>query len=190
MVAILVSGPQAEPVTREEAKAHARIDGASEDARIDALIAAARADVENRTGRALMTQSWRIVRDGVPRGGVVRLAPAPVISVDAVTLYGADGTPQVASADEYEVDLVSAPGRLLLRSGRFWGARAMNGLEIDVTCGYGDAADVPAPLKQAILMLTAYWFEQREAASAGAVAGPVAHGVAALLAAYRMPRLQ
>ena len=189
MVAILVSGPQAEPVTREEAKAHARVDGASEDARIDALITAARSEIENRTGRALMAQSWRIVRDQVPRGGVVRLAPAPVMSVDAVTLYGADGTPQVASADEYEVDLLSSPGRLRLKSGRAWGVRSMNGLEIDITAGYGDAADVPAPLKQAILMLVAYWFEQREAASAGAVAGSVANGVAALVAPYRMPRL-
>lgn len=190
MVAILVSGPVAEPVTREAAKAHARIDGAAEDERVDALIAAARAEVENRTGRALMAQSWRIVRDAIPRGGVVRLAPAPVISVDALTLYGADGSPTVASADEYEVDLASSPGRLVLKSGRFWGVRAMNGIEIDLTCGYGDADMVPAPLKQAVLMLTAYWFEQREAAVVGAVAGDVANGVAALVAPYRMPRLQ
>ena len=189
MVAILVSGPQAEPVTREEAKAHARVDGASEDARIDALIAAARSEIENRTGRALMAQSWRIVRDAVPRGGVVRLTPAPVVSVDAVTLYGPDGQPQVVAPDEYEVDLVSAPGRLRLKGGRAWGVRSMNGFEIDVTAGYGDAADVPAPLKQAILMLVAYWFEQRDAASAGVVAGAAANGVAALVAPYRMPRL-
>lgn len=189
MVAILVSGPATEPVTREEAKAHARVDGASEDARIDALIAAARAEVENRTGRALVTQSWRIVRDAIPRGGVVRMAPAPVISVEALTVYGADGTPTVATTDEYDVDLVSSPARLMLKSGRFWGVRAMNGVEIDFTCGYGDAAAVPAPLKQAILMLVAYWFEQREAAAVGAVAGDVANGVAALIAPYRMPRL-
>jgi len=190
MVAILVSAPQAEPVTREEAKAHARIDGASEDGLVDTLITAARADVENRTGRALMPQGWRIVRDAIPAGGILRLAPAPVISVDAVTLYGADGTPSVASAEEYEADLVSSPGRLKLGSGRFWGARAMNGIEVDVTCGYASAADVPAPLKQAILMLTAYWFEQREAAAVGGVAGATANGVAALVAPYRMPRLQ
>ncbi|MEO1105590.1 MAG: head-tail connector protein [Pseudomonadota bacterium] len=188
MVAILVSAPQAEPVTRDEAKAHARIDGSAEDAHVDALIKAARTEVENRTGRVLMAQGWRIVRDGVPSGGVVRLAPAPILSVDAVTVYASDGTPEVVAASEYEADLASAPGRLKLGAGRFWGGRAMNGLEVDITCGYGAAADVPAPLKHAVLMLVAYWFEQREAAVAGAVAGPVANGVSALLAPYRMPR--
>ncbi|MEM9221498.1 MAG: head-tail connector protein [Pseudomonadota bacterium] len=189
MVAILTTAPQAEPVTREEAKAHARIDGSSEDQHIDALIVAARTEVENRTSRALMTQNWRIVRDGVPRGGVVRIAPAPLISVDQVTVYDADGAPETVPQDDYQVDLISSPGRLKLRAGRCWSSRAMNGLEIDFTCGYGAREAVPAPIKHSILMLIAYWFEQREAAAAGAVAGPVANGVSALLAPYRMPRI-
>lgn len=189
MVAILVTPPGAEPVTREEAKAHARIDGSDEDARVDALIAAARADVENRTGRALVTQGWRIVRDAVPRGGIVRLAPAPVRSVTAVTVYGDDGSPSVVPADEYEVDLASSPGRLVLRRGLGWGVRSVNGLEVDITCGYGEPEAVPAPLKHAVLMLVAYWFEVREAAEYGIVAGPTASRTAALLAPYRVARL-
>jgi uncharacterized phiE125 gp8 family phage protein len=189
MVAILVTPPGEEPVTREEAKAHARVDGTDEDSRIDALIAAARADVENRTGRALITQGWRIVRDGVPRGGILRLAPAPVQSVAAVTVYGEDGAPCVVPADDYEVDVASAPGRLRLLPGRQWGVRSMNGLEVDISCGYGGPQAVPAPLKQAILMLVAYWFEVREAAAYGAVGGPVASRTAALLAPYRVTRL-
>ena len=189
MVAILVTPPQAEPVTREEAKLHARIDGTAEDAKVDALITAARLDVESRTGRVLVTQGWRIVRDGPPAGGIVRLAPGPVQSVDTVTVYGADGAAEVVPAGDYLVDVASTPGRLKLSSGRFWGARALNGLEIDMTCGYGDPADVPASLKQAVLMLVSYWYEQREAASVGAVPAHVASGVTALTAPYRMPRL-
>lgn len=189
MVAILVSAPQEEPVTRDDAKAHARIDGTSEDGTIDALIAAARTDVESRTGRALMLQGWRIVRDCIPAGGIVRLAPSPVVSVDAVTVYGNDGAPNTVSTDEYQVDTISTPARMRFNTGAAWSARAMNGLEVDITCGYASASAVPAPLKQAVLMLVAYWFEQREAASLRAVAGPVAHGVDALIAPYRMPRI-
>ena len=189
MVAILVAPPGAEPVTRGEAKAHARIDGTDEDERVDALIAAARADVENRTGRALVTQGWRIVRDAVPRGAVVRLQPAPVQAVTAVTVFGDDGAPQVVSPDDYDVDLASAPGRLVLQRGRGWSARALNGFEVDLTCGYGPPEAVPAPLKHAVLMLVAYWFEVREAAEYGVVAGPVASRTAALLAPYRVARL-
>ena len=187
MVAILTRPPQAEPVTRDEAKAHARIDGDAEDATVDALITAARVEVENRTGRALVSQGWRIVRDVVPRDGLVRLAPAPVASVDAVTVYAEDGTPSAVPVETYRVDTASSPGRLALRGCST--SRAMNGLEVDVTCGYGEPSDVPAPLRQAVLMLVAYWFEQREAAAVGAVTGAVASGVAALTAPYRMQRL-
>ena len=196
MVAILVSPPQAEPVSRVEAKNHARIDLDDDDALIDSYIKAARTEVENRTGRALVTQGWRIVRDGVPRGGVIRLTPAPVARVDAVTIYNGDGVASIVDPAEYTADTHSAPGRLKLgaghlqlAAGRFWGSRAMNGIEIDITCGYGDPDDVPAPLKHAILMLVAYWYEQREAADMGTVVGPVMHGVASLTAPYRMPRL-
>ncbi|ORE96464.1 phage gp8 protein [Stappia sp. 22II-S9-Z10] len=189
MVAILVTPPVAEPVTREEAKLHARIDGTAEDAKVDALIKAARLDVESRTGRVLVTQGWRIYRDSPPRGGVMRLSPGPVQSVDAVTVYGADGVAEVVAPGDYVVDTASVPGRLSLGAGRFWGSRALNGLEVDLTCGYGGPEDVPASLKQAVLMLVSYWYEQREAAAIGAVTANVASGVAALTAPYRMPRL-
>lgn len=187
MVAILTAPPMAEPVTRDEAKAHARIDGTAEDAKVDALIVAARMEVENRTGRALVTQKWRIVRDRVPPDGVMRLAPGPVRTVDAVTVYGDDGMPQRLSAVAYQADTASSPGRLRL-SGAL-GGRAMNGVEVDLTCGYGEPHAVPAPLKQAVLMLVAHWFEEREAASVGAVTGAVAAAVAALTAPYRISRL-
>ncbi len=48
---------------------------------------------------------------------------------------------------------------------------------------------MPAPLKQAILMLVAYWFENREAAALGAVAGPAALAFEALVAPFRELRL-
>lgn len=189
MVAILVSGPASEPVTREEAKAHARVDGDAEDVTIDTLIAAARSEVESRTGRALVTQGWRIVRDGIPRGGVMRLAPAPVQSVDAVTVYDGEGHASVVPASDYQVDLASQPGRLAFTAGLGWQPRAMNGLEVDLTVGYGPPSSVPAPLKHAVLMLVAHWFEHREAGALGALVEPVANGVSALLAPYRLPRL-
>lgn len=189
MVAILVTPPQAEPVSLDEAKMHVRIDGTAEDGLMERLIAAARTDVESRTGRAMVSQGWRIVLDRVPANGSIRLAPAPVASVEAVTVYAEDGEPTVLDAADYALDAASAPGRLKLVHGRFWGARAMNGVEVDFTCGYGAPAEVPAPLRQAVLMLVAYWYEQREAAVVGAVAGAVAHGVGVLTAPFRMPRL-
>jgi uncharacterized phiE125 gp8 family phage protein len=39
-------------------------------------------------------------------------------------------------------------------------------ISIDYTAGYGDAAGVPADLKQAVLTLVAYWYENRDALTA------------------------
>ncbi|MGE5260788.1 MAG: head-tail connector protein [Actinomycetota bacterium] len=41
-------------------------------------------------------------------------------------------------------------------------ARAVNAFEIAFTAGYGGAADdVPGPIKQALKLLVAHWFERR-----------------------------
>ena len=51
-----------------------------------------------------------------------------------------------------------------------------------------DDAAVPAPLRQAMLMLVGHWFNAREAAAEERFE-PVPHGVAALLAPYRRLRV-
>jgi uncharacterized phage protein (predicted DNA packaging) len=51
-----------------------------------------------------------------------------------------------------------------------------------------DATQLPAPLRQAMLMLVAHWFMAREAAAETHLE-PVPHGVAALIAPYRRLRL-
>ena len=71
MTSYLIAGPGEEPVSVAEAKAFARIDGGDEDALVGALIAAARLHVEGDTGRALITQTWRVVT--CPKGRVVEL---------------------------------------------------------------------------------------------------------------------
>jgi uncharacterized phiE125 gp8 family phage protein len=118
----------------------------------------------------------------------VRLSPLPVIAVDAVTVYDVDGAPHVLAADEVEVDLTG--GRLVPSSTARRPGRALNGIEIDYACGFGETADaVPEALRQAILLLVGHWFEVREAASLGVIASPVALGFEALVAPYRAVRL-
>ena len=47
--------------------------------------------------------------------------------------------------------------------------RPAPGIELDVMVGYGDAAvDVPEPLRQAIRLLIAHWYENRGLVSGGA----------------------
>jgi uncharacterized phiE125 gp8 family phage protein len=68
--------------------------------------------------------------------------------------------------------------------------RAMNGLEIDFTAGFGEAGtDVPDPLKRAILLLVAHWYEFR--AGYGPADQPVSYpaGFDRIVAGYRAGRL-
>jgi hypothetical protein len=157
MTSTLIAGPGEEPVTLAEAKAFCRIDGSDEDALVEALIAAARLQVESLTGRALVTQSWRLTLDCAPR-----LVELPVIPV---------------------ASLLAAPEGAVLQGDAVLLPEPVDDLSIDYTAGYGDAADVPADLKQAVLTLVAYWYENRDALAAPPL------GFERLVSSYRRVRL-
>lgn len=55
-----------------------------------------------------------------------------------------------------------------------------------ITAGYGGPSDVPAAIRQALLMLVAQWFDQRQVTGAGTA---LPFTVEALLAPYRRVRL-
>jgi uncharacterized phiE125 gp8 family phage protein len=188
MTAALITGPALEPVSLAEAKAHLRLDGSDEDAYLTAAIVSARVHVEALTRRLLIEQSWRIYLDAWPRKRIVTLPPAPLMSVDAVTVYDADGEPVVVDPEDYEADTVACPGRLVLLSPVPAAVgRAFNGIEIDVTSGYGaTSVDVPSPLRQAVMMLVAHFYEHRGAVGHDLAGEVPPHGFHALIAPYRI----
>lgn len=208
----LITAPAIEPVSEAEARAHLRLTSEDEVALLFGHIRAARHMVESWTGRALISQSWRWMLDGWPghamqdwwgglrQGAVaagaaryIEMPKAPLQSISAVTLFNDADQPEVWAAANYFVDTASEPGRLVLRNAASMPApqRAANGLQIDFTCGYGAGqGDVPAPLRQAVLMLCAHYFENREVMTGAEGAKQVLPmGVYALLAPYRMMRL-
>lgn len=184
----LLVPPAAEPVTRDEAKAHLRVTDTAEDALIDRLIAVARAAAEAHTGRAFVTQSFRLARDDWPDKLCLPLPCPPLLAINDVRLYDAEGNASIWDASSYTVDTRFTPGRLCLRSGWTWPVpgRAQGGIEIDFHAGFGAAAsDVPVAIRQAVLMLVAHLYENREAV-AGEAAVEIPSGAAALLAPYRV----
>ncbi|MBE7183646.1 MAG: phage head-tail connector protein [Methylobacterium mesophilicum] len=189
MTLFRTAGPTVEPVTLAQAKAYLRVTHESEDGLIEGLVRAAREAVEDQTGLALIEQKWRLVLDRWPRSGVVKLLRHPVISVEALTVYEADGVPVVIEAERYCVDRVSRPARVQAEMPAV-NARALNGIEIDFTAGYGtDGAAVPEGLKLALLVLVGHWFEMR--GSFGPDEQPVSYpvGFERLVAPYRLRRL-
>lgn len=201
---ILIAPPQAEPVGLAEAKAWLRLDTGVEDEAISTLLVAARQAVESAVRRALVTQGWRVTLDAWPFAGAgaldalvvarmggrmrVDLQIAPLQSVSAIRVSDAGGQPQLLPASLWR--LVGAPDRARI----VFAAPPPNpgvtseGIAIDLVAGYGAAGDVPAPLRQAILMLAADWYEHRGDDEARDAA-PLPRRIAALLAPYRRGRL-
>ncbi len=191
MALVMTTAPAAEPISLAEAKAHLRIDADDEDALIDALIVAARMFVERNLGLALITQGWSYFLDFWPRSSCVTLPIAPVQAVSAVMLHDGAGGSTTLDADDYAVDVLSQPARLVLNGATPpVVARALNAFEIAFTAGYGEeASDVPAPIRQALSLLVAHWFERREPVVLGVGAQEVPSTVAGLLLPYRRVRL-
>lgn len=192
MALVLTSGPASEPVTLSEAKAHLRIDGSNEDVLLTSLILTSRLHVEAALGLALINQTWMLVLDRWPAdGGGVDIPIQPLQAVTAVRVRDTSSAATVIAPTQYLVDIVSKPPRLVWNNaappepGRF-----ANGIEIDLSTGFGaTAAAVPAPLKHAILMLTAHWYEHRDPIEIGSVAARIPEAVNDLIQPFRKIRL-
>lgn len=183
----LISPPAAEPVTLDEAKAHLKVDTADDDALIGTLIAAARSRAEWHTGRAFLTQSWKLSLDAWPCAGGIEIPLPPLQAVTSITTYALNDTATVLDPSLYQVDTASAPGRVALRFGVVppVDLRRINAVEIAFTAGYGSAeSDVPAPIREAILEFVANAYTNR-----GDTAGELPLDALALLAAYRVMKL-
>lgn len=187
MISYLLAGPAEEPVSLVEAKAFLRLDADAEDALVTTLIAAARLHVEGTTGRALVRQGWRAVLDAWPAGRAVTLPVAPLLELTEIRVFDEQDDEHVISIGQFQAELGVVPARLLL-PGTVSGMpelRERLGIEIDHVAGFGNAADVPRDLKQAVLALVAHWFEHRDAVADAAAPA----GFDRLVAGYRQVRL-
>ncbi len=187
MSSILLSGPAVEPLTLDEAKAYLRVEHDDDDPVIAALIAGSRIHVETQTRRALITQTWRLIRDNWPVDGQLRILPAPLQQILAARVYDASGATLSIDTQAFVADKAAAPAVVAFAP---WSLpmpdRVVGGIEIDVRVGYGDtAATVPQPLRQAIRLLVVHWYENRGLTAARAV-GVLPATVSALIAPYRV----
>lgn len=192
MATVLLSGPAVEPISLAEAKAHLRVDTSGEDSLIQSLIMASRLHIEAALDLALITQSWRHQRDVWPPSRVLILPLRPIQGVTAVTLHDDDATSRSLDIENFVVDGFANPARLVWRGPGAVPAAGMiaNGIEIDFVAGHGDAtADVPQPIRQALLLLIAHWYENREPVEIGASATTIPAGVSELLMPYRRRQL-
>lgn len=188
MATILLSGPAVEPISLAEAKAHLRIDISAEDTLIQSLVMASRLHIEAALDLALVTQTWRDRRDAWPKARALVMPVRPIQSLVAVKVYAHDDSSATLDNDDFILDGAAIPARLVWRGNGSPPApgRRANGIEVDFVAGFGDAAsDVPQPIRQALLLLVAHWYENREPVEIGATATTIPSAVSELLSPYR-----
>lgn len=189
---VLVTPPAQEPVTLADVKAWARVATSADDALLTAILTAARLHVEQIAGLALLTQTWDYWLDMFPYGGLsplrwtygspyaasvprwtyafpsgeIALPYAPLQTVSFVKYVDDTGATATLDPSLYQVDATRLPGRIVPAYGQTWPvARSQpNAVQVEYVAGYGAAStNVPEPLKQAIKVLAATMYEQREA---------------------------
>lgn len=191
MALVQVTPPSVEPVTVDEAKAHMRIDHADEDVFITSLITTARQYVEGFLQRSLLPQTWMMTLDAFPCGNTIVLPRPPLRNVLAVRYYDENGVLQDLPSSTYHVDIDSELGRVVLVDGAEWPPTQVrpNAVMVEFEAGYDDAASVPQPIKHAMLLLIAHWYENREAVTPeGSQAMVLPLAVDSLLRPYRVWR--
>lgn len=161
MTTRIITQTSIEPITLAEAKLHLKEDLVSvdNDARISALISAARQAVEHSMGRAIMLKTLETTLDEFP--DAIRLDQPPIVDVISVEYTAEDGAATALSAASYTLDNASEPGWLVPAYGCSWPATqcSINAVRVRYRAGYstsGDAATaqsaVPAGIKYAILL--------------------------------------
>lgn len=179
----LVTAASATPVSVAEAKSHLNVDTSDDDNYIGSIVNAATNEAEIITGKKFVSQVWDVVYDSFLLEIV--LPHLPVISVDQIIYIDGDGTEQQLYS--YQADTSSNHGRIQPTFGEYFPATRSgiyNAVTITFTCGFGDASDVPAEIKQAILLRVGDFYAHRETVIVGTISTQLPMAAKHLLAMH------
>ena len=157
----LVTGPTAEPLTLSEAKKQLEIatSDATHDAHLQSAIVEARQQWEHDTDSVCCYQTWKLRVPAISDG--LRLPKRPVQSITTLKYYDGANALQTWSSTNYQLhvnDLRLAYQVTLPATSDRWDA-----WEVTYRLGYSqDGFLVPAIAKRAMLLILAYYFENRD----------------------------
>ncbi|WP_300058427.1 head-tail connector protein [uncultured Roseobacter sp.] len=177
----------------EDFKAHLRLGtGFGQDSAQDEVLAgflrAAMAAIETRTGKILMTRpfSWSLTfwRD---RDTQV-LPVAPVSAVTRLSVMSRDGSSSEVNTEQYWLERDSQRPRLRAVGACLPVIPQGGSAVVEFEAGYGMAwTDLPADMRQAVLLLAAHYYEYRDETSLRE--GSMPFGVSSLIERYKVLRL-
>ena len=179
----VIQPPTTEPVTTDLARKHCRIDADYDDDLLAMYVTSAREWAEQYLNRAIFTQKLQFAITWAPPPTATPLVPqslivfplnwpplvkrpielprAPCVSVEQIT-WGALGNMQVADPEDYDLNLAVEPGYVAVKP-QLLPRIPQQSMIIDYTAGYDDSDPdaVPMPIRIAIMMGTAHYYENR-----------------------------
>jgi uncharacterized phiE125 gp8 family phage protein len=162
------------------------------DADIEAYINAAREYVEDFTNLTLfnttITAKWNRFPSSMEP---LRLPAWPVSSVTSIAYRDTDGTSQsIVPASGVQTSLGSVPAFILPLPEEEWPntqTDRVDAVTVVFVAGYGTTtATVPHRIKQAVKLLVAHWFKNREAVVTGTISKEIELAVHSLLNQIRV----
>ena len=188
----LVEAPETLPVTAAELRRNSweiyEAD-ATDDTFLGELLTRATAHVETITSRKLVSQTWRGYLDAWPAGGApIELPFGRVTEVTRFNWLGDDAIDHVMSeSTDYIASLVGYfPKVVPVRSWPAGSLFVVDPIRIEFVAGFGTADKVPHDLKQAILLLAAHWYKNREIVRIGNIVSHLPQAFDALVGPWRI----
>ena len=158
-----ITGASAALISTADFKTHARVDITDDDAYIDTIIGAATEWCEIYNGRRFVSRVSADYFDKFP--GVIGPRWAPVASVTSITYLDTNGASQTLSPSLYQTDLNHDPARIKPAYNESWPStrNQFNAVTLNYVAGFATVSLVPERYINAVQMLAAAKYENREA---------------------------
>ena len=183
----VIEGPVDEVLSLEEAKSHLRIDGDDEDILIFSYIKAAREYAEIFTGRSFTIKTYEYITNPKEKYSYIEIPMPPLVEVLEVSVMQNTNEELLNEGKDYYI-LKGCDESLIYPSlEKGWPIETLDrfgAIKVKYKAGYSEA---PMPVKQAILMLTSHFCENRENLTTKDYK-EIPFGVSTLLRPFWVPR--
>jgi len=189
MADYLTTAPTTLALTLADAKLHLNVSSTADDALITSHIKAATRMLEDKTQRCFVTQTRTMKMIGFDdrryvSGRLIRPVRSPLKSVSSISYVATDGTTTTLPSTDYVASTGDQPGAIGEAYNATWPATRsqLNSATITYVAGHSTVSSgVPEHIKQAVRMVVAHWYRNREAVLQGTISKEIEFGIDALL---------